>query len=78
MSGRTILQWIVEKYDEWLKTGPAGGFNTHPEIWSRFRATVRLSSEKGKDFKQRGKKIPVDLVVQYPEGGGGNHTANPK
>jgi len=39
---------------------------THPEIWSWFSATVRLSSEKGEDFKQKGQEIPGDLV-QYPE-----------
>lgn len=73
MSRRIVSQWIVEKYDDkawigllWLKTGSAGGRNTHPEIWSCFSATVSLSSEKGEDFKQRGQEIPGDLV-QYPE-----------
>jgi hypothetical protein len=73
VSRRIVLQWIVEKYDDkawigllWLKTGSAGGRNTHPEIWSCFSATVSLTKKKGEDFKQRGQEIPGDLV-QYPE-----------
>jgi hypothetical protein len=66
VSGRIILQWIVEKYDEkawigllWLKTGSAGGFNTHPEIWSWCTATVGLSSEIGVDFKGARKYLEI-------------------
>jgi len=87
VSGRIILQWIVEKYDEESVDWPSLAQNgllvvlTHPEIWSWFSATVRLSSEKGEDFKHKGQEIP-GYLVQYPEGERererGNHTVNPK